>query len=248
MSFWVAVNRVLNEADVILVIIDARMPELSYNKEIHEKIEKSKKMGILVYNKSDLVSKKKIDSLRNSLGKGYFVSKYEKSGIQKLKKDLIKLADNGGEEYMKIGVVGYPNTGKSSVINALTGRGRATVSNVAGTTKGIQWVIEGKLKFLDSPGVIPFRDGSSKLGLLGAKNAEKLKDPQKVAHAILRNFIKANKEALEEFYGINVGEDIEKVFNEIGKKRRFLSKGGVVDEMSTATTIIRDWHRGKLKI
>ena len=248
MSFWIAVNKVLDEADVVLVVLDARMPELSYNKEIHDKIKRSGKMEILVYNKVDLVSRKQLDSLRNNIGKGYFISKYEKNGVERLKRDLIKLADKGGREEMRIGVVGYPNVGKSSVINALTGRKRAAVANVAGTTKGIQWVIKGKLKFLDSPGVIPFRDGSSKLGLLGAKNAEKLKDPQKVAHAILRNFIKANKEALEEFYGINVGEDIEKVFNEIGKKRRFLSKGGVVDEMRTATTIIRDWHRGKLKI
>jgi len=60
--------------------------------------------------------------------------------------------------------------------------------------------------------------------------------------------LEQNIEALEKFYNIKVSEEPYDIFMEIGKKRGFLARGGVVDERRTAITIVRDWQRGKLRL
>ena len=108
---------------------------------------------------------------------------------------------------IKIGVVGYPNVGKSAIINVLARRARAPVSQKAGTTRGIQWIKVGGLLILDSPGVIPFYDGELDLGVMGAKNPEKIKDIEKIAWEIIKMFIEYDKSILENTYGIIINDD-----------------------------------------
>ena len=84
--------------------------------------------------------------------------------------------------------------------------------------------------------------------MLGAKNPEKLKDPYKVASDLLRMYLKKDKATLEKFYNLKFSDDIEEIFEAIGRKRGYLSKGGIVDENKTAINIIRDWQKGKIKI
>ncbi len=246
MSFWVAVRKTLRESDIILFVVDARMPLLSMNKEIKEKIEMSGKKCFLVFNKIDLISESKLNALKKDYKEAFFISTTNKMGVKNMRKKIIEFAEKEFGGTIKIGVVGYPNVGKSSTINSLSGRASAKVSNLAGTTKGVQWIRYDNLKFLDSPGVIPFDDKNSKLGILGAKDPEKLKNPIMVAYQILKEFLN-EKETLENYYSVELSDDAEEIFNAIGKRRGFLSKGGIVDETKTAISIIRDWQRGKLK-
>ncbi len=249
MGFWFVVEQVLREADIVLFILDARMPEISRNAQLHMRAEKYLKPLITVFTKSDLISGDRLTALQEEYPDAFFVSGTRNIGLKQLKVRLLIEGKRLGKNNPKIGVVGYPNVGKSAIINALAHRARARVSPRAGTTRGVQFVKAGSLRILDSPGVIPLEDREEKLGLLAAKNAEKLRNPEQVALDILRMVVERDKGSLERKYGI-VAESNEpyELLLCIGKRRGFLKKGGEVDEKKTAITLVRDWQTGKLKL
>lgn len=250
MSFWNAVRRVLDEADIILLVLDARMPELTRNKEVEEKVLRSSKELAIVFNKIDLISSAALKKLREQYKEYFFVSARNNIGFSKLKTGLLIMGKSLGISEPKVGVVGYPNVGKSAIINAIAHRARAQVAHYAGTTKGIQWVKAGSLRILDSPGVIPFDDKEERLAFIGAKNPEKIKNPEKVAMHIIKELLKNNKNSIEKSYGINIDYKTGEydVILQIGKRRGFLIKGGEVDIKKTCLAVIRDWQRGKIAV
>lgn len=249
MSFWGAVRSVLKEIDIAILVLDARMPELSWNKELEKLVYEKRKIIVLVFNKCDLIDKKEYFKLKERYPKAFLVSGIKNLGISNLKKGILILAKREGIENPKIGIVGYPNVGKSAIINALAKRARAKVSSIAGTTKGIQWVRTGGLMILDSPGVIPYGDKETKLALLSAKNPEKIKNLLQTVLEVISTLIIKNKIALEKFYGVELEDnDPYKALNAIGKKRGHLIKGGEIDEYRTCLQIIRDWQNGRLII
>jgi len=148
-----------------------------------------------------------------------------------------------------VGVLGYPNIGKSSVINALTHKTKTKVSKKAGTTHGIQWIkATEEIKLIDSPGVIPLKkDDELKYALIGARDSDKLKNPEVVADSLIKLFMKYNKKSFESFYDIKIiKEDFESITLQIAKRRGYLIKGGMPDENRTNIAIVRDWQHGKL--
>jgi ribosome biogenesis GTPase A len=247
MGFWPIVLNILKNSDVILLVVDARMPELTRNKGI---IEKSEKMGrkrlFIVYNKIDLISKKEIESLKKISQNSFFVSSTKKQGITELKKSLENMAENWYRPSLRVGVVGYPNIGKSSLINLLAPKARAKVSPISGTTKETQWIRDGRLRIMDSPGVIPLDDSKSQVGIVAAKDPHKLKNPEKVAIRIIE-FVRKKGNSLEKFYETKAETDYE-LFLAIGKKKGYLLKGGEIDENRTAVKIIDDWQKGRINL
>ena len=152
-----------------------------------------------------------------------------------------------------VGVIGYPNVGKSSIINALCFKKKAIVSSKAGTTHGVHWLSAGKeIKLIDTPGVIPLAwVDESKLALISSKNPEKLKEPSVAAGLIIEQFVKAGKVGkLETYYNVTIDnkEDQYAVIEEIAKKKGHLKKGGVPDDSRVSIDILRDWQRGKLRL
>ena len=224
------------------------MPELSRNEEIEKLIKKKKKELIFILNKSDLVSENMLRKCFSKLkkeGNVFSISTTEKVGTRRLREYLIRISKN---ESIKIGVLGYPNTGKSSIINSLVLRKKAPVSSKAGTTHGIQWVRSSNLEVMDSPGVIPIgKNDEMRLSLIGSKNPEKIKNLELVAYKIIDIF--ANKNKILEYYEIkDKAEDNEEVIRLIGVKRGFMKKHGEVEETRVAIQIIRDWQTGKLRL
>ncbi len=254
MGFWPVVKRVVKDSDIVLFIVDVRMPSLSRNKDLEYMAKHFKKKILTVFNKTDLVTKRTVDDLRVKYPNAFFVSGTQNLGIGKLKTGIMVWAKRMGIEGKAptVGVVGYPNVGKSSIINCLAKRAKAKTSNIAGTTRGIQWVRAGGLNILDSPGVVPLQDSSVKLSIVGAKDPEKVKFPELAAYELVQYFLAEEKlDKLVERYGIvdSVAEaDYYEIFLEIGRRRGFLKKGGEVDERKTAIHILRDWQRGKLTI
>jgi ribosome biogenesis GTPase A len=250
MGFWPVVKKVVNESDVVLEIMDARMPKISRNDEVEDLIKLHKKILIKVYTKIDLVSKDYLNFLKAKEKDSVFVSGARNIGMRKLKEKILISSKRAGIAEPMIGIVGYPNVGKSAIINALAKRARAKVSNKAGTTRGIQWVNAGSLRILDSPGVVPWSDDEIMLGILGAKNPERLRDPESVALEIIKMFLDYGKENLEKFYKMKIGEGSDKydILLEIGRARGFLLKGNRVDEHRTIFQVIRDWRDGKLRL
>jgi ribosome biogenesis GTPase A len=248
MSFWPLVKRVVKDSDVILLILDARMPETSRNKKIERMARMHGKELFYVFNKIDLVPQKYLNELRERYRGAFFFSGVKNIGISKLKSGVMISAKRRGIGEPLVGIVGYPNVGKSAVINALCKRAKTKVSRVAGTTRGIQWVNSGSLRILDSPGVVPIDDKETKLGVMGAKNPERLKNIERIAMKIISGLLGRGKDALERHYKIKADGDEYEVLLLIGRKRGFLRKGGEVDERRTALTIIRDWQSGKLGV
>ena len=152
-------------------------------------------------------------------------------------------------ENIKVGVLGYPNTGKSSIINSLVRKKKSPVSSKAGTTHGPQWVsMKKNILIIDSPGVIPLKENDElRFALIGSRNPERLKNKELVASKIIDLFIE--KKRLFEYYGINIdSNNAEEIMEEIGRKRKFLKKGGVIDETRVSFEIIRDWQSGRLRL
>lgn len=249
MGFWPVVKHLIHEADIIVLVADARMPDISLNNELLEKVDMAGKELVVVFNKIDLISSEKLKNLKREYSEAFFVSGIKNIGVGYLKRGLQIIAKRIKIQDPKIGVVGYPNIGKSAIINALAHRRRAEVGDQPGTTKGVQWVNAGALRILDSPGVIPFDDKNSKLALLGAKSPHKMTHPDKAAKDILGLFAIKNPHILKDYYKLhNVSQNVDELFDSIGIKRGYLLKGGILDEHRTAISIIRDWQRGKLRL
>ena len=256
MGFWPVVLNVLRNSDVVLLLVDARMPELTRNSEIIRKVESMKnKRLIVVFNKSDLVGRKEVEKLEREYPLAFFVSATKRTGVRDLMGTLENMAENWNRPSLRVGLVGYPNIGKSTLINLLVPGARAKVSSVAGTTKKTQWVRTGNLRIMDSPGVIPFGDGKIQMGMSSSKDPHKMRSPEKVALFLLgergnRQQVIGNRkrvEAIKKFYGVG-GESAEELFEAIGRKRGFLVKGGEVDENRTAVRIVDDWQRGRINL
>ena len=248
MGFWPVVLNVLRNSDVVLLVLDARMPEIARNSEIVGKVGKAGKHLVYVFNKCDLVGESDLKKLRAEYRDAYFVSALKRRGVGFLKKGLDNMAENWKRESLRVGIVGYPNAGKSSLINVLVKGAELKVKSISGTTRKTEWIRSGKLRIMDSPGVIPSGDDKIKIGLTASKDPHKIRNPEKVALKIVEFLVEKDVKILDRFYGTEIDEDasLYDVFLAIGKKKGFLIKGGEVDEDRTAIRIIDDWQRGRI--
>jgi ribosome biogenesis GTPase A len=250
-SYKALVKDVIKKADVLLEVIDAKFPDETRNSEVEREIIRLKKPFIIVINKSDLVSREKLEKTKARLSKispVIFVSSKDRSGTTMLRHQILASAAMKGQDIL-VGTLGYPNVGKSSVINGVTGRHKASTSPVSGHTKGVQHVDAGsRIMFIDTPGVIPFDEKDEYLqGLLGIKDATHLKDKIGVALKIIEKVLAENKAALEASYNVTIKDETSyDVLEIIGRQCNFLQKKGEVDETRTATRIINDWQNGLL--
>lgn len=254
--YWQVIKDIIFDSDILLEILDARMPDVSRNQELENLIKNSKKILIIILNKADLVSKNELKKIYRKIIKEYpcfIVSSKEKIGTKRLREFLIVKSKSMqiGKD-IKIGILGYPNTGKSSIINAIAHANKAKVSSKAGTTHGQQWInITNNIKLIDSPGVIPLgQEDETRQALIASKNVQKIKNLDLVAHAIINLF--QNKKNIESFYNVSIAKEDQSnpdvIIQIIGQKKGYFSKGGIVDINRTCIQIIRDWQIGKLTL
>ncbi len=246
MQFWYSVKRVLIDADVIVEVLDARLPELSRSPDIEDLVAKSGKPLIFAVNKSDLVPRQMAEQVKRSLGEDrcVFVSGKKNLGMRLLKEKIFTLAHQRGKQEPKVCFVGYPNVGKSSIINAIAKRAKTAVSPKVGTTRGIQWVNAGGLRILDSPGVIPVEiNDEARIALLSARDPEKLKYPERAALTLIRFLRESHPGRFESYYKLT-GDDENDLIIDFARKKHFLLKGGEIDLRRAALTLIREWQRG----
>ncbi|WP_406661782.1 GTPase [Methanolobus sp. ZRKC3] len=250
-SYNMMVKDVIKKADVLLEVVDARFPEETRNSDVERLVKRSGKPLIIVLNKCDLVSKEQLEKSKSKLSKvapAVFVSVKERFGTTILRHKILEVADKRGKNIL-VGSLGYPNTGKSSVINGVSGKAKASTSSISGHTKGVQLVNAGsKIMFIDTPGVIPFGDNDEYIqGMLGVKDSTHLGDPIGVAMKIIEKFCAENKTGLEEFYNVKIGDEMsDEILEMIGLQCNFLKKKGEIDEERAAVRIINDWQKGIL--
>ena len=194
------VENLIKQSDIILEILDARFIEETRNIRLDKYIKNQKKTIIYVINKTDLINKSKINSneLKN-ITPNVLISSKTRKGSKELR-DRIKIEakkikhpiDSSGK--VSLGVIGYPNTGKSSLINMLIGKSKAGTGSDAGYTKGIQKLKLNKdILLIDSPGVIPKKQYSTtekekiaQQTKVGGRSFSQVKNPELVVANIMK--------------------------------------------------------------
>mmetsp|Transcript_40864 Transcript_40864/g.80185 ORF Transcript_40864/g.80185 Transcript_40864/m.80185 type:complete len:577 (-) Transcript_40864:219-1949(-) len=275
-------NKVIQEADVILEVLDARDPMGCRCVEIERRIQAmvgSEESGgqpkrlILVINKIDLVPVEVVNKWVKYFRREFPTIAFKASTQQQaanLKQssvDVSKAASNdlgtsaaigggalmsllknyarscGSKKAITVGIVGYPNVGKSSLINSLKRSRAVVVGATPGVTKSLQTIkLDSHISLLDSPGVLAAEGASqAELVLRNCLKLEDVEDPVAAVHKIVQ---KAPKEHLMQLYMIADYSCPEEFISHIAHKRGKLGKGGVPNLEAAAYTIIKDWTSG----
>jgi len=249
----------LNLVDVIIEIIDIRIPYSSRYKDI-EKLCPNKKRLILA-NKSDLsddnfdkIWTKIIEKETNS--KVLITNLSKKSDIKLITNLVIDLSKEIMQKRLEKGlltrptrtmVVGMPNVGKSSTINRLVGRSKTKTGAKAGVTRQQQWVrINDKIELLDTPGIIPtIQDDQNQAIRLAMVNSigENAYEAESVAFELLKILEKYYEKEIRSYYNL---KDEEITLENIALKRNWILKQGIADIKRTALTVLSNFREGKI--
>lgn len=250
--------------DVVIEIIDARIPIASRNPILNEII--GDRPRIVVLNKADLAdsdaNKKWVQKLKSNnqtaiiadSNKGKGVNDVVEAALSLMKDKIEKQSAKGRTGIsIKAMIVGIPNVGKSTFINKIAGKQTAEVSNKPGVTRKNQWVrLNDKIQLLDTPGVLwPKFDNAitaRHLAYIGTIKDEIL-DVEELALSLLEELVLKYKKNVYERYKIDENFTYEmtvELMEEIGRKRGCLVRGGEVDYTKVANIILDDFRTGKI--
>ncbi|KAF5752442.1 nucleolar GTP-binding protein 2 [Tripterygium wilfordii] len=250
---WGELYRVIDSSDVVVQVLDARDPQGTrcYHLEKHLKEHCKQKHMILLLNKCDLIpawatkgwlrvlSRKYPTlafhaSINKSFGKGSLLSVLRQ--FARLKSD---------KQAISVGFVGYPNVGKSSVINTLRTKNVCKVAPIPGETKVWQYITLTKRIFLiDCPGVVyQNTDTETDIVLKGVVRVTNLEDAAEHIGEVLK---RVKKEHLERAYKIKDWEDDNDFLTQLCKLTGKLLKGGEPDLVTAAKMVLHDWQRGRI--
>ncbi len=249
----------LNVIDIVYEVIDARMPLSSKIEDIEEWIKH--KPTILVVTKMDLCDKEETNKiLKEYENRGYKVIPVDlmNGNVTELINETKQIMKEINQERVKKGlkeraarvlIVGAPNVGKSTLINRLVGKKSAGVGNTPGFTKSLSWIrINKDIELLDSPGVLwPKLKDQEQAHVLAAFSSikEEILNLDEIACFILKKMYNLYPEKLLDRYEISeLDDDLIEAYNQIGKKRGALSKGGITDYEKVSNIIIRDLKNG----
>merc|ERR1712227_514066 len=238
-------KHVVSRADVILQVLDSRDPNGCRCPQLEEQALAAGKRVVLIMNKVDLVPKPTVKAWlevlrtqlptiafkastqkqRSNFGRSSNVKSSSAYGADELTKLLSAFAKRRGiKTGITCAVVGFPNVGKSSVINSLTRERSCQVSATAGSTKTTQEVaIDKAVKLLDSPGVL-FGGSAEKQAMRGALSASALADPIDGAIALLE---RCDQVQLALHYNSKVTSNTRAFLAQLAEKRGMVRKGGI---------------------
>ena len=263
----------LKMIDVVVEILDARIPNSSQNPDIRQITQNKKK--IIILNKYDLADNAKTEKwieyfnkkerkvvLADSLtGKGVNETTRQ---IQKIMEDeMQKMADKGriGRK-IRVMIVGIPNVGKSSFINRIAKKTSAEVENKPGVTKQKQWIrINEKIELLDTPGVLWPKFENEKVAMnlaITGTIKDDILELTEVAYTLTKFMLENYRNNLLQRYSLDEkqineilnqeqaeNENIYEIMQLIGKKRGAIL-GGRVDDERTSKLILDDFRSSKL--
>ena len=255
----------LPQVDLVLELIDARIPKSSRNPEIDKML--AGKPRVIVMTKATLASpdmnRAWVEHYRKVGLETVLIDVISGMGIQDLSRAVEKVCaeklqrwQNKGMESRKLKamIVGIPNVGKSSLINKLAGGKKAKVENRPGVTVNKQWIpTEIGLDLLDMPGVLwpKFEDEviGQNLAFTGAIR-DQILDTEEIAMLLCgrlmecapKEFMARYKLTEEETEGL----DCYDLFELVGRKRGFLISGGEINHERTANMLLEEFRAAKI--
>ncbi len=248
----------LKKTDVVIEILDARIPNASRNPMIEEIV--AEKPSVVVLNKSDLgdpaVMKKWVDYFNGENKEAVQVSAVTGKNINGIIEKSRKLCAEEewfGKRAVRVMIIGVPNVGKSAIINYLAGKRKQDVSNRPGVTRNVQKIkLTDRLHLVDTPGVLwhKFEDQAvgEKLAILGSIN-DAILFREDIAMKGIEIMVKFYPERISERYKLkddDISKPADELLNIIGRKRGCLVKGGIVDTDKASRIILTELRDGKL--
>jgi len=253
----------LKMVDVVIELLDARIPLSSKNPEIDSLIKNKPK--IIVFNKSDLADDKiseawsefyrteghPVVQINSIQGTGINLLK---SKLRELMKDKLEHEKNKGKIYRPIRtmILGIPNVGKSSLINKIAGRAKAETGDKPGVTRQKQWVrLDQGIEMLDMPGILWPKFDDEKVGLNLAMTGaikDEIFDNVEVASILMEYLNSQYPGFLKERYKFDLEKSSKgyEILETAGRKRGCLISGGEVDLNRIAVIVLDEFRGGKI--
>lgn len=247
--------------DLVIELVDARVPVSSRNPDIDE-LGKNKARLILL-NKSDLAEDKWNDAwIAYFREKGYSAVKVNSrkgGGIKSIQGVIQEACKEKTERDRKRGilnrpiramVVGIPNVGKSTFINALAGKACAKTGNKPGVTKGKQWIrLNKNVELLDTPGILwpKFEDQTVglRLACIGSIKDEIL-NVEELAAELCTFLVKNYPGILADKYEVEESQDGFALLRGIAESRHCLLRGNEYDTEKAARLLLDDFRNGRI--
>ncbi|KAF8264403.1 P-loop containing nucleoside triphosphate hydrolase protein [Lactarius quietus] len=259
-----ALHRVIDESDIVLLVLDARDPAGCRSRLVEEEVRRREGDGkrlVFVLNKIDLVPRENAQAwlkhLRHTTPTLPFRSAGShqrtnlSSGTAPALLRLLKAYRPSAAQSMTVGVVGFPNVGKSSLINTLKRAKVCAVAAQPGHTKELQSVqLERGLRIVDSPGVI-FDDDDE--GIQGQRESsvllrnvvkpEDVDDPITVVEEILA---RTQLDKLMKIYDLPTFSTTLEFLTMLALSTGRLLRGGTPDILASARQVLIDWNHHKI--
>eukprot|EP00210_Caulerpa_lentillifera_P005434 g5196.t1 len=251
---WGELYKVIDSSDVVIQVLDSRDPAgtRSFHIETHLRKNHSQKHMILLLNKCDLVPAWVTRRWLYNLSRQYptlafhssLTSPYGKGALLSVLRQLSRLRSD--KKSISVGFIGYPNVGKSSVINTLRTKKVCKVAPVPGETRVWQFItLIKRINLIDCPGVVHHTTDNSKIDtvLKGVVRVEQLEDATEYIPSVLE---RVKPEYITRAYQIKSWSDAEDFLDQMAKRSGKLLKGGDPDYKTVARMVLNDWQRGKI--
>lgn len=264
----------LKLVDIVIEILDARIPISSQNPQVQKLIKDKEK--IIILNKCDLADEKEnvkwinhfkkqnIPTILCNSNNGEGINKIS-GQINEMMKEKRELAEQKGRNKIaRAMIIGVPNVGKSSFINKVSNKTAMQVGNKPGVTKNKQWIrLSNNIELLDTPGVlwpkIEKQEIALNLAYTGTIKSDIL-DENEIAYNLTKYLILKYRKNVEERYklkpeivdnilqndNMEENEKIVEIMQYIGEKRGAVIKGNNIDLEKTSKIILEDFRTGNL--
>ncbi|KAG9556021.1 nuclear/nucleolar GTP-binding protein, partial [Aureobasidium melanogenum] len=251
---WNELYKVIDSSDVVIHVLDARDPLGTRCRSVEKYIreEAPHKHLLFVLNKCDLIPTSVAANWVRLLGKEYPTLAFHASINNSFGKgSLISLlrqfsALHSSRKQISVGFIGYPNTGKSSIINTLRKKKVCNVAPIPGETKVWQYItLMKRIYLIDCPGVVPPNMGDTDEDILlrGVVRIENVENPEQYVAAALK---KCKRHHIERTYDVRDWETHTEFLELLARKGGKLLKGGEADMDSVAKMVLNDFLRGKI--
>lgn len=258
------IEKDLKLVDAVAEIIDARIPISSRNPDIAHLT--SGKPRIVLLNKCDMADKRATDQWVTALSKENVraipVDCKSGRGVDRFVPVLTDLLSDRIESYkakgmvnptMRVMIVGIPNVGKSTFINRISKKTKATAADRPGVTRGNQWFTVSKgFEMLDTPGVLWPKFDDQKVGehlaFTGAIKSEVM-DTELLAVRLIDLLKELKTPEFAERYQLTEEElslPSYEVLEKIARHRGMLISGGEADTERAAYTLLDEFRAAKL--